>query len=233
MAVIQDPNNTANIARVGAVDTSADAPAQHTDVRPICAGSLGHFVTHAFTGNIAAGAAGLSELLQLRYTGTNKMVITDVWLEHFRSLGTAFAAGNFLFDCIKATAWTVDGTGGANQTPEKLRESMAAPTHTIRIATTAALGAGTKTLKTQPYRAIRGIVSTAINGMQLGSIAAAANVTVGYPLSGVPLLAPSTLPNPFPVVLAINEGLVIRATVPGTGVWEASFTIRAVEVENY
>ena len=232
MAVINDPNTAANITQVGPVDTSVNEFAAHVSVRPDSCGSLGHYLAHVFTGNIAAGAGALSELVQLRYTGTNKVIVYDVTIEHFRSLGTAFAAGNYLFDLIKATAWTVDGTGGGTQVPEKLRTSMAAPTATVRVSTTAALGAGTKTLNTNPFRAVRGIVSVAINGMMLGSISATANITVGYPGS-VPLTLDSNTPNAYPIVLVQNEGIVIRATVPGTGVWEAAFTIRFAEVTNY
>jgi hypothetical protein len=234
MAVINDPNTAANIARVGPVDTAAGDASQHANLRPDDYGSLGHYRAHVFTGNIAAGAGALSELVQLRYTGTAKVVLYSVILEHFRSLGTAFAAGNFLFDVIKSTAWTVDGTGGGTQTPEKLRTSMAAPTATVRVATTAALGAGTKTLATNAYRAVRGIVSTGINAMQLGSIAAAANITVGYP-GCVPLVPAfgDTPTGAHPIVLAQNEGISCRATVPGTGVWEAAFTLLFSEVPNY
>lgn len=204
----------------------------HVIVKPDDAGALGHYVGHLFTGNIAAGAAALSELVQLRYTGTNLVIVHDVILEHFRSLGTAFAAGDFLFSATRATGWTADGTGGATQVPEKLRTSFAAPTATLRIATTAALGAGTKTLATQPLRAIRGIVSTGVNAMQLGLISASANITVGYPATpnGISLVPDAELPGSYPIILAQNEGLSIRATVPGTGVWEAAFTIRLAEV---
>jgi len=232
MAVINDPNTAANVTRVGPVDTSAGDTSQHVNVRPEDCGNLGHYLSAVFTGNMAAGAGALSEIVQLRYTGSNKVLVYDVILEHFRSLGTAFAAGNYLFDFIKSTSWTVDGTGGATQVPEKLRTSMAAPTVTIRVATTAALGAGTKTLNTNAYRTLRGIVSTGVNAMQLGSIGAAANITVGYPGS-FSMIPDFGAPNDYPVVLAQNEGLSIRATVPGTGVWEAAFSFRFAEVANY
>lgn len=234
IAVVNDPNTAANIARVGAVDTSAGGAPLHVNIRPDEYGALGHYRGHLFTGNIGAGAGALSELVQLRYTGSGKVVVYSIILEHFRSLGTAFAAGNFLFDVIKSTGWSVDGTGGGTQVPEKLRTSMGAPTTTLRVSTTAALGAGTKTLATNPYRAIRGIVSTGINAIQLGTITAAANVTVGYP-GPVPLVpALGDIPaGAHQIVLAQNEGLSCRATVPGTGVWEAAFTILFSEVSNY
>lgn len=234
MAVVNDPIDSTRIARVGAVDTSAGGNAQHVSLRPDEYGTLGHYKSHVFTGNIGAGAGALSELVQLRYTGTGKAIIYVVMLEHFRSLGTAFAAGNFLFDVIKSTGWSVDGTGGGTQVPIKLRTSMATPNSTVRVATTAALGAGTKTLDAQPIRAIRGIASIAVNGHMLGSISATANITVGYP-GAVPLFPdPGELAvGTHPIVLAQNEGISIRATVPATGVWEAAFTIRHAEVANY
>lgn len=234
MAVINDPNTAANITRVGAVDTSAGGAPVHVSIRPDEYGTLGHYMAHVFTGNIGAGAGALSELVQLRYTGTGKVIVHSVVIEHFRSLGTAFAAGNFLFDLIRSITWTVDGTGGATQVPIKSRTSMAVPTATIRVATTAALGAGTKTLDTVAIRAVRGIHSIAINGHQLGSISATANITVGYPGPALLFPDPGDLSmGTHPIVLANNEGLSIRATVAGTGVWEAAFTIRFAEVVNY
>lgn len=230
MAVQNDPNTAANVARVGDVDTSTGDVGAHVSVRPDPCAALGHYIVHCFTGNMAAAAGALSELVQIRYTGAKKLIIYDILVEHFRSLGTAFAAGNYLFDYIRATGWSVDGTGGALVVPEKVRTSMGAPTTTVRVATTAPLGAGTKTLSTAALRAIRGIVSTGINAHMLGSISAAANITVGMP-------GPTLLTHPsataYPLVLAQNEGAVIRATVPGTGVWEAAFTVRLAEVENY
>lgn len=229
MAVIEGGTSAA-LQEVGA----AAQKGGHVIQKPDDAGALGHYVAHLFTGNMAANAGALSELAQFRYTGTNQIVVYSVTLEHFRSLATAFVAGNYLFDVIKSITWTVDGSGGVTQVPEKVRTSFAAPTATCRVATTAPLGAGTKTLATQPLRAIRGIISVAINGMQLGSIAATANVTVGYP-GPVPLL---TVTGDYPgaahpLHLIQNEGFSIRATVPGTGVWEAAFTIRFAELTAY
>lgn len=232
MAVVNDPTTGTNVSRVGPVDTSVSEQALHVSVRPDGCDALGHYIAHVFTGNIAAGAGALSELVQLRYTGSKVVLVYDVIVEHFRSLGTAFAAGNYLFDVIKSTGWSVDGTGGATQVPEKFRTSMAVPTSTVRVATTAALGAGTKTLDANPFRAVRGIVSTAINAFMVSPISAAANITVGY-AGSIPLILESVTPSPYPVVLVQNEGISIRATVPGTGVWEAAFTIRFAEVNAY
>jgi hypothetical protein len=185
---------------------------------------------------MAAGVGALSEVFQFRYTGANIALVYDVILESFVAT-TAFAAGSFLFDVIRAITWTVDGTGGGTQVPEKLRTSFATPTATARLATTAALGAGTKTLATQPLRAIRGNVTTgvAVTGgeTELGPQTSAA-ISVGYP--GAVALYPSPfVPDQvaYPITCVQNEGFVIRATVPATGVWIASFTVRFSEVTAY
>lgn len=237
MAVISDPNVAGQIARVGPVDTSAGDTSTHVNVRPDDYGGLGHYKGHMLTGTMVAGLSAASEIMQLRYTGTGKVIVYTINIEHFRSLGTAFAAvstENFKFDVIKSTGWSVDGTGGGTLVPEKMRVSMATPTTTLRIATTTGLGAGTKTPTTNPYRAIRGIHNTAINSMQLGLSLAAANIVVGYPGSAALLPAFGDWPTgSHPVVLANNEGLSVRATVNATGTWEAAITVTFAEVPNY
>lgn len=231
MAVLEG-GVSASIAEVGA----GAQKGLHVITKPDDVGSLGHYMFHGVTGSVAAGAGALSEIVQFRYTGSNLCLIYNTVLESFVAT-TAFAAGAFLFDVVKATAWTVDGTGGGTQVPEKVRTSHAAPTVTARIATTGALGAGTKTLATQPVRAIRGNTSTGVavagGETELGAMTSAA-ISVGYP--GPVALYPSPFvpdQNSYPIVLAQNEGLVIRATVPATGVWIASFTARMAEVTAY
>jgi hypothetical protein len=210
--------------------------ALHVNVKPDDVGSLGQYMAHGVTGSVAAGAGALSEIVQVRYTGANLSLVYSIVLESFVAT-TAFVAGSYLFDVIRAAPWGTDGTGGATQVPEKLRTSFAAPTTTFRIATTAALGAGTKTLATQPLRAIRGNVSTGVavagGETEIGGMTSAA-IQVGYP--GPVALYPSPFaPDQmvYPITLAQNEGVVVRATVPATGVWVASFTVRFAEVTAY
>lgn len=232
MAVINDPSTAANVARVGPVDTSAGGASQHVVIRPDDSGSLGHYYAHVATGTIGAGAPALSEIVQLRYTGGNRLVLYLATLDLFRS-GVAFVAGAYLFDIIRSINWTVDGSGGVTQAPIRMRTTMPASVATVRVATTAALGAGTKTLDPAAIRAIRGIVSTAADAMMMGTISSPTNVTVG---SVEPLLlfpAREALIGAYPLVLAANEGVSIRATVPGTGTWSAAFTLVFSEVPAY
>jgi len=220
------------LAEVGA----ASQKGMHVILKPDDVGSLGQYMISCVTGSMAAGLAAASEILQLRYTGANLLLIYDVVLESFVAT-TAFVAGTWAFDVIRATAWTVDGTGGATQVPEKLRTSFAAPTATARIATTAALGAGTKTLATVSLRVIRGNTSTGVavaGGETQVGVQSSAQISVGYP-GAVPIYPSPAVPdqNAYPIVCAQNEGIAIRASVPGTGVWVASFTARVAEVTAY
>lgn len=183
---------------------------------------------HGLTGNIAAGAGALSEIGQFRWTSTaSRAYIQSVRLDSFRSLGTGFAAGLFNFNLHVARSWSADGTGGTAQTVTgnnaKLRVNAASTAvGTIRVATTAALGAGTKTFDANPARGIYGVVDNVVNKQFV-------------PPTGVagggegPFLYNAQQHLDLPIVLDSNEGFAIRATVPGTGVWEAAFTIIWVE----
>lgn len=236
MATLNDPTTAANITRAGAVDTSAGDIALHVDVRTPGMGALGQYMAFGETGSIGAGALTDAELFQLRYTGGNIVLVHSVVLEYVVAT-TAFATGELSYSLTKATGWSVDGTGGALQTPEKLRTSMAAPTTTFRVPTTAALGAGTKTLATNRLRKIRGNAlsgAAGAGGIPLSGLTTSAAVTSGIP---TPL---ALYPSPFapdsivhPICLVANEGIVVRITQPATGVAIHGVTIRFSEVTAY
>lgn len=183
------------------------------------------FALGGATGLIGAGAGAASEIYQFRWTSTaSKAAIISIGLS-VGAAGTAFAAGTATFDAAVARAWTVAGTGGTTITPAtndcKLRVGTAAsglgsfafPSPTslvseVRIATTAALGAGTKTLDAQPIGSITtGVAAVAGQQLVYGS-----ELFSSY-------LADAAL------ILTANEGFVIRATVPITGTWTASINI--------
>src|SRR5689334_1791962 len=127
------------------------------------ADALGYYSAVLTTGTIGAGASALSELVQMRWVSTTAVcAIQEVRVLEFWNVATAWTAGRFLFDVCKSVAWTVDGTGGNAVTvtsPQfKLRTNHAATQFStgFRLATTAALGAGTKTLLTNPFGACYG-----------------------------------------------------------------------------
>jgi hypothetical protein len=236
MATINDPNTAANVTKVGPVDTSAGDMATHVDVRSPAFGALGQYMAFGESGSIAAGALTNGELFQLRYTGGSIVLVHAIILEYV-VVTTAFAAGELSYNVIKATGWSVDGTGGGLQTPEKLRTSMAAPTATFRVPTTAALGAGTKTLATNPIRKIRGNAlsgAASAGGIPMHGFTTSAAVTSGF-ATGIPLY-PSPAPADnivYPICLVANEGVVVRITQPATGVAIHGITIRFTETTAY
>jgi hypothetical protein len=131
-------------------------------------------------------------------------------------------------DLVKSTGWTVAGTGGTGLTPAALlkrRTSMGSSLLSAgdaRIATTAALGAGTKTLETLSLSTIvaAGPITASLNGeiIPAGTILWQAEVSDGE----------------HPLILAQNEGFSIRSVaVPATGTWTAAINIDWTEVTAY
>src|SRR5574341_2604196 len=128
----------------------------HMTMKPCPYGALGHYSISTATGAIAAGVGSDSEVFQFRWTSTtNIALVTSLRLTGMRAT-TAFAAGAIDISVTKAHTWTAAGTGGGTATltgeNQKLRTGPMGTTTVgeIRTATTAALGAGTKTFDSQP-----------------------------------------------------------------------------------
>lgn len=187
------------------------------------------FGVSGVTGIVAANQSANSEIFQFRWvvagTDAKRARILGVTISADDD-GTAFAAGTSIFDMVIARAWTAAGTGGGTLTltgnNNKLRTSQN-PTYfntgggEIRVATTAALGAGTKTLDANP-------VSAVIGGTQ-----AVAGIQLIQPNSA--LWQDAVTPYGQPIILAHQEGFVVRATVPATGTWRAAVNVFWAEVD--
>lgn len=240
MAGLQVQGATGAVAEVGA----AAAKPIHVVTKPTDYGALGHYRAVLTTGTMAAGMATNGELLQMRWVDATRFgLITQVSVLEFRNITTAFAVGPYQFNVIRSTAWSADGTGGGAITVTDPQFQLRPPTMGaslfstgFRLATTAALGAGTKTLDTNPMGACFGNV---------GSTPAIAEYfipkgggTSGTGGPGVDLFAPDIANGEHPLVLTSNggstsEGLSVRATVPATGTWIASFLVKWHEVTAY
>jgi hypothetical protein len=232
MATINDPSVAANIARVGAVDTSADQNAQHTSCRPTAYGSLGHYKWGRSTGILPAGLAAGSEIFQYRWSHASVLSVIGKIQVSACVTTTMFAAGVPLeIELVKSTAWSVAGTGGTANALSgmcKARESMANSSllsGDMRIATTAALGAGTKTLQTEPMASLvaPGPITGSLNGMIIAP--------------GTVLWESNQADGVHPLVLggfgggALSHGFsIISRAVPGTGTWRFSIYIQWAEV---
>lgn len=187
-------------------------------------GALGSYGAGAVSGVMAAGLAANSEIFQFRWTNaSNSMVLRSITIGAGGIV--AFAAGVCTFGLRVARSWSADGTGGTALSfathDQKRRTAMGttlAPTALgVRVASTAALGAGTKTLDGNDFSTITGSVGVT---------------------AGTPLINPSTVlwmrntADEYPLFFAASEGFVIRATVPATGTWTFSVSIEWAEVAN-
>jgi len=224
MAVLESGLGT-DLANVGAVAASG----LHVTVKPHGYGAFGHYQLAVTTGAVGAGASADSEVFQFRWnTTTRYALIQRVWLTGFRAT-TAFAAGAIDFKLTRATAWTASGTGGTSLTLSspafmvRAGEMGVTGADDIRIATTAALGAGTKTLDTYDM----GLITTHSSG----GVGSATPIIGSLYLPTVELYR--TDPSEHPLVLAVEQGFVVRATVPATGVWNLGIGVRWCEAEDF
>lgn len=171
----------------------------------------GTYAWGAVSGTMAAGLAANSEIFQFRHSSASFTAPLHSVKLSASVAGTAFAPGVPNFSMTIARGWTVDGTGGTGiaftGNTNKRRTDFATSSQAsgnTRIATTAALTAGTKTLDTNTGPTIVGVTGTATTGqiVQPGTV-----------------LWERTTGAKYPVLFEQNEGFVIRATVPATGTW--------------
>lgn len=214
----------------------------HTIPKPQDYGALGHYRAVLTTGTIGAGMAALGELVQMRWVdATRYCLIFGIEILEFRNVATGFTAGRFLFDVVRSTAWSADGGGGAQVVvtdPQfQVRSaSMGASLFStgFRLATTAALTAGTKTFDTNPMGATFGTVDAvaAKHFIPQSNVVTTLSPAAGQ---GIELLSTNIAAGEHPIILTSNggstsEGISIRATVPATATWSASFLIKWAEV---
>lgn len=218
---IQIQGNGGVVADVGGTTFRA----LKTEVRPTDYGALGHYRWGGFTGILPAALAANSEIFQFRWTDASRVcMITEVNISAAVST-TFFAAGvPIQLDMVKATGWSAQGTlgtgvtlGAANKKRTSMGSSLMAAGD-MRIATTAALGAGTKTLEANSLSTLlaAGPITASLNGTIFGKT----TMTDSDMASGE-----------HPLILATNEGIVIRSVaVPATGTWTVSITLKWMEL---
>ena len=200
-----------------------------TTPRPTDHGALGHYSYGGFSGIIPAALAANSEIFQFRWTDPTRFSLIRRVRFHAAVSTTFFSAGvPVQIDLVKATAWSAAGTGGTRVTPAanmKMRTSMGGSlvaAGDIAIATTAALGAGTKTLESNSLAAI----------MAAGPITASLNGQI-FPTDTILYDAPIG-DGQHPLILAQNEGFVVRSVnVPATGTWQFSISVDYGELTGF
>lgn len=197
--------------------------AMRTTLRPYDYGALGSYRLSLLSGTMAAGLTANAEVFQFRWTDATRIcVVTSVIWDGLSGSATAFAAGFAKVDMLVARSWTADGSGGVAATISgnnaKQRTSMGSTLlGAVRASSTAALTAGTKTLDTQA----------------VGQYSAA--IGTGTSVQWMPQfdLFHADPGGESPLILAQNEGFVIRATVPATGTWQFGATVCWTELAAY
>lgn len=189
--------------------------------RPWRYDSLGYYRLSMASGVMAAGLAATSEIFQFRWThATNLAAVRRI---RFGAGGiVGFAAGIVNFEALIARSFSAAGSGGTAATitgdNAKLRTSMGTTgLGEARCASTAALGAGTKTLAAHGF------------GNAVGSVPTTAGAAVMAPTDLFHVDGEAS----HPLVLAQNEGFVIRATVPATGTWTFGVTVEWAELATF
>ena len=201
----------------------------HTVNKPHEVGALGHYTYGGLTGVLPAALGANSEIFQFRWSDATRLCLINELRISACVSTTFFAAGvPVQIDLVKATAWTVAGSGGTRVSPAALlkkRTSMGSSlvaASDIGIATTGALTAGTKTLETVSLSAIvaPGPITASLNGQIIAA--------------GTLMFKEDVAHGEHPLVLAQNEGFVVRSVaVPITGTWMAAIAVDWTEVAAY
>jgi hypothetical protein len=216
-------------------DVDAGTKALKTRVHPMDV--LGSYQLEAISGTMAAGLAGASPIFACRWGDATRFMLLRRLAFDARAL-TAFTAGAFLFDFIVARGWTGNYTGGTSILPtgnsQKRRTSFGTTLITdLRISSTATLTAGgTPTLDGLAMMNVRGHIPGTATGYPIVSAAGGlvpGAATSAYATVPFDLFSPSWS-GEWPLVLAQNEGFILRATVPATGTWDFSVTMEWSEV---
>jgi hypothetical protein len=214
---IQLPGNAGTVMEVDGTTFRA----MRVTNRPADYGALGFYQAAMNSGTLAAALAANTELFQFRWTDATRFAVVHYISLTFQplTLFTAATLTDFGFDAFVARAWSAVGTGGTAATLTgnsfKTRTGMGTTLlNDMRISTTAALGAGTKSIDANPFAASVG---------KFQRVNPAAGTEETY--VNIPTLtwAPQVSNGEAPLVLAgtgNGEGFILR----NRGVWPAAGT---------
>lgn len=196
--------------------------------RPPEIGANGAFRMMAQSGlltTVAAATSTAGHIFAFRWSHATKLCLVTNIMVKWRTIAGFTSAQEVGLDLIMARSYSASHTGGTGLTLSgnnaKKRASFATTNVAdIRVGTTGALTAGTHTLDAQPIAA---------DGFS--ELAAAATVPKGlfnltFDLNG---------PSDYPLVLATNEGLVLRNTIlmGAAGTARVSVEMDWLEVDSY
>jgi hypothetical protein len=185
--------------------------------------ALGSYAFQAITGTMAAGLAANSPIFSFRWgNATNTALLRRIRIA-MSSLGTGFTAGVGKLEAFFARSFSASDSGGTaialatNQAKKRTSFGSSLVTD-ARISSTGTLTAGTRTLDTLPFVGVMLAVPVTTN------FAILPTADLWLPFMG---------DGNWPIVLAQNEGLVIQASVPATGTWQAQVSIYWDEIASF
>lgn len=205
MAVINDPNIAANVARVGMGSGMVWTP-EHGTSGPLPVGAGGAYRLSMQSGTMAVSLGANSEIFQFRYvTGASRVCLVHGVSISAGSNVAATTAVLAAFRMAIARAWTVAGSSGTRATltgnNNKLRTGHAtSEVSDAGISTTGALTAGTKTIDAQDVGNVAFGIGTGAITVDTGLILVPKTNLMGEFTSGLA----------FPLILGNQEGFVIR-----------------------
>jgi hypothetical protein len=195
-------------------------------------GALGAYSMASQSGLMAAGLAANSEIFQWRWEHASNLCVPRTVYFSANQATVPFALGQVNFEMRIARSWTangangiaLNGTGNDYKKRTSFGNTLTSGLTGIRMSTTSTLGAGTKTLD---GGAIAAVVATS-------NLTALASAAIGGQLvpPGTRLWERNTA-DEYPLVFAQNEGFVIRAAVPATGVWAFSVGVEWQELTSF
>ena len=198
-------------------EVDAAFKAARVSIRPV---EVINWLSYGAVSGALAGVAANGPLFSLRNTGANLLMVRRVQVG-FVTTAAFTAAQGLVYQMLKANGFTVSDTGGtalyvAGQNKHRLGFTNITAAPDIRISTTAALGAGTRTLETVSM----GIAGGTSNGL-------------GTSMPMTALLSHDT--GDHPVILAQNEGLVITNVIAmgAAGVIQLHVNIELAEMASY
>lgn len=200
------------------------SPYDHSD---LSGNLLGFYSANFITGNIAATLAAASPLVSMRWSSTSSYAVI-LGIRAGIEIVTAVTAATIMdLEAIIARSFTVADTTGTATTPSKMRGSMATSAFAdLRVATTATLTAGTRTLDSVGFAFANFPILQNTNATGTAVLLAVGN---GAPMQD---LYRANHNGGHPVVLAANEGLVIRNSTASaaTGTWKQIVTVEWAEL---
>lgn len=210
----------------GAIDSYNFA--MRVSQRPMPLGARGAYSIGLITGILPAALAANSEIAQFRWVDASSRIAILRSIQCSACVSTTFFAAGVpvQIEARHARTWTAQGTGGTGTTfgtnDSKKRTNMGTSlmgAGDIRIASTAALGAGTKTLDGSAFASM----------VAPGPITASLNGTI---IPAGTVLWQRNTADEYPGVYANNEGFVIRSVaVPATGTWTFSCQVEWCEID--